>query len=417
MTRFLTLPALISGPRQLLLGAAFLAPLLLAQAQAAAQPATVQPATTQPTTTQSTKPNKAAGLLTVRLEASFPALVGGKKTTVPYHDILLISPERVAAAQAAGKLTPDTVTLFNRFIQKANTPARDAHFEQQDDGTWMVVQHDALILDGDTARTALSKAVLGGDKQLVLTPKVGAAPKRTLDYFASRGITAFLAAGQTSYVGSSEARKTNIHVGAKFFKDRLFEGKVFSFNKFIGPISEQAGYVPGLVIAGERTASGIGGGICQVSTTVFRTLYGAGLGLVERRNHSYQVHYYDPQGLDATIYQPSQDLRFSNPYGPLWFQTEWDDNAETLVVQVFGRPRDFEVKVQQPRTLKSTPAPADKVLVDSSLKPGQRKQVDWAAEGAVIEVDRLFVRAGQTFKQDTLRSHYKPWPNIFLVGK
>lgn len=374
------------------------------------------PAAPAAPSTPTTPAKPKAQLLTVRLEASFPAIVNGKKAMLPYRETLLISPERVAAAQAAGKLSSDTLSLFNDFLKKTIVPARDARFEQQDDGSWLVVQRNALVLDSDAARAALSKAALNGDKLLVLSPKLGAAPKRTLDFFMSRGITSFLAAGQTNYEGSSKARMTNIHAGTKFFQDRLFEGKEFSFNKFIGPISEKAGYVPGLVIAGERTASGIGGGICQVSTTAFRALYGAGFKILERRNHSYQVYYYSPQGLDATIYQPSQDLRFAVS-GPLWFQADWDDKAASLVIQVFGKPRDFEVTVQEPRVLKTTPSPADKTIVDKTLKPGEKKQVDWAAQGAVIEVDRTFTRAGKVFQKDTLKSTYKPWPNIFLVGK
>lgn len=380
-----------------------------------AMPAAPTPASTQPQTSspQPVKPQ----LLTIQMQSNLPALVAGQKTTLPYRETLVISPERAAAVQAAGKLTPDTLGLFDTFLKKANTPARDARFEQQPDGSWAVVQRNALSLDAESARAALTKALLSGDKTLVLSPKVGAAPKRTLDFFAAKGITSFLSAGQTSYAGSSQARMTNIHAGAKFFKDRLFEGKEFSFNKFIGDITEEAGYVPGLVISGERTASGIGGGICQVSTTVFRTLYGAGLKILERRNHSYRVYYYAPQGLDATIYQPSQDLRFANDAGPLWFQADWDDKTASLVVQVFGKPRDFEVHIQEPKVLKTTPAPADKFITDKTLKAGEKKQVDWAAEGAVIEVERQFVRGGKVFKKDTLHSEYKPWPNIFLVGK
>ena len=71
-----------------------------------------------------------------------------------------------------------------------------------------------------------------------------------------------------------------------------------------------------------------------------------------RQNHSYQVHYYDPQGLDATIYQPSLDLKFANDTGgALWFQTEWDDEAATLSVSVFGKARDFTVDIGKPNTL------------------------------------------------------------------
>ena len=167
----------------------------------------------------------------------------------------------------------------------------------------------------------------------------------------------------------------------------------------------------------KSTATGVGGGICQVSTTVFRALYGAGLPIVERRNHSYQVHYYDPQGLDATIYQPSQDLKFANDTGgAVWFQTDWDDAQARLTVNVFGQPRDYTVDIGRPVTLSTRPSPADRLISDPSMRVGQRRQVDWAAPGASLRVTRSFTRAGKVFKTDTLNSTYVPWPNIFMVG-
>ncbi|WP_161882269.1 VanW family protein [Deinococcus alpinitundrae] len=390
----------------------------------AVTPLTPQPAPAQatpvkaPPTATAPKP-KATDSLTLRFEASFPAVVNGKKTTLPYRETLIIPPERLAQLRAQGKVTASLDADLGALLNRVMAPARDARFEVQPDGQWAVVQHNSFKVDTGAARAALAAAIKDGQTTLVrLTPTGSVAPKRTLDYFVSRGITAFLAGGQTGYDGSSPARITNIHVGTRAFQDQLFEGNTFSFNRMLGPITTRAGFVTGLVIAGERTASGIGGGICQVSTTVFRALYGAGLPIVERRNHSYQVYYYDPQGLDATIYQPSQDLRFANDTGgALWFQSDWDDAQKLLVVRVFGKARDFDVQVQEPRILSTTPSPPDKVVTDATLKKGERKQVDWAAEGAVIEVDRLFTRNGQVFKQDTLKSSYRPWPNIFAVGR
>ncbi|MEW6422465.1 MAG: VanW family protein [Deinococcota bacterium] len=362
------------------------------------------------------KPALTAPLL-ITVQADWPALVNGRKTTVPFTRTLTLPGERVAQLRARGIITPSLDADLKTFLNELPKEAQDARFENLWDG-WAVVQRNGLKVDEAQTRANLLAALKdprGVKAAVVISGQV--APQRTLDFFASRGITAHLATGETNYYGSSRARMTNIHVGTRNFQDRLFEGKTFSFNQFVGPVNPQNGYVTGLVIAGERTANGVGGGICQVSTTVFRTLYGAGLPVVERRNHSYQVHYYDPQGLDATIYQPQQDLKFTNDTGgPLWFQAEWNDEEARLSIHVFGRSRDFDVQIGAPRTLSSTAAPPDRMIRDSGLPAGQRRQVDWAAPGAVIEVTRKFVRGGQTFKQDTLKSSYRPWPNIFLVG-
>lgn len=381
------------------------------------QPAPVMPAPV-PSPAAPTPKAPVSTSLTIRFEAALPAVIGGKKTTIPYRETLIIPANRMAQIRPQGQITASLETDVQALIKRVGAAPSDARFELQDSGQWIIVQHNGFTVDGAALRMAVTAAVQSGAAVVEFGAVSSVAPKRTLDYFVSRGVTSFLAAGQTGYDGSSGARMTNIHVGTRAFQDKLFEGKTFSFNQMLGPINTKAGFVPGLVIAGERTASGLGGGICQVSTTVFRTLYGAGLPITERRNHSYQVYYYDPQGLDATIYQPSQDLRFANDTGgALWFQSDWDDQQKLLVVRVFGKARDFEVQVQEPRVLSTKPSPPDKIIVDASLKKGERKQVDWAAQGAVIEVDRLFVRNGKTFKQDTLKSSYRPWPNIFTVGR
>lgn len=355
--------------------------------------------------------------LLITVETTWPALIAGKAGTVPFSRTLTIPGARAAQLRERGRITESLEADLKAFVASLPTTPQDARFEEQWDG-WAIVQKNGLTINLDATRRNVLAALTapnGVKAAVVVTGQK--APARTLDYFRSRGLTAHLSGGETNYYGSSPARVTNIHVGARHFNDRLMEKSTVSFNEMVGPISERAGFVTGLVIAGERTADGVGGGICQVSTTVFRALYGAGLPIMQRQNHSYQVHYYDPQGLDATIYQPSLDLKFRNDTGgALWFQTDWDDVTSSLRVNVFGRPRDFTVELGKPRTLKSTPSPADRLISDPTLAAGQRRQVDWAAPGAVIEVTRSFMRGGKAFKQDVLRSTYRPWPNIYLVG-
>ena len=424
--KFAFSPALLLGG--LMLSASFSA---LAQTEApvtpvpetsppASAPVTPAPAAPAPGTPAPARPAPmASGPILITVRTDIPALIGGQKTTTPFVRTLNIPVERAAQIRQAGKITASLDADLNRFMDMLEKVGQDARFMQlEDGGQWVVVQRNNLKIDREATRANVLKVLQ--DKfevqaNVVVTGQTP--PKRTLDFFAQKGITHFLATGQTGYDGSSPERIKNIHVGATNFKDRLFEGKTFSFNQMIGPISTRNGYVPGLVIAGDQTASGVGGGICQVSTTVFRTLYGAGLGILQRQNHSYQVFYYDPQGLDATIYQPQVDLKFSNDTGGvIWFQTEWDDQEATLSITAFGKARDYQVQVDQPKTLKTVPAPKDRIIYDPTLPAGQRKQVDWAAPGATIEVTRRFVRGGKTFKQDTLRSVYRPWPNIFRVG-
>ena len=391
---------------------------------APAAPAPMTPAPASPTPsmpapkTAPAKPTPTSGPLYVAVHTQIPALIGGKKTTTAFVRTLTIPADRASDLRRSGKISSALGADLNGFFDQLEHAGQDARFMLLEDGRWAAVQRNNLQIDRDATRANVLAALSAtGEARAEVVVKGQTPPKRTLDFFAARGITNFLATGQTSYDGSSPDRVTNIHVGASRFKDRLFEGKTFSFNDFVGPVTAANGYVPGLVISGDQTASGVGGGICQVSTTVFRTLYGAGLPIVQRQNHSYQVHYYDPQGLDATIYQPNLDLKFANDSGgALWFQTDWDDAQKILSVSVFGHAPKYDVVIGEPKTLKTTPSPKDRLISDAKLPVGTRRQVDWAAPGAVIEVTRKFMQGSKTVKQDVLRSNYRPWPNIYRVG-
>ena len=362
------------------------------------------------------QPVPASADLTLVLEVPLKLLQDGQPVAASNRLTLTIPAERAAVLRRGGVISASLEADLRAFARKVGTKPQDARFEQFASG-WALVQRDGVSIDLDRSRASLLTALNNPAINNVMLSFTTVAPARTLSYFTSRGVTSFLATGETNYYGSSRARITNIHVGASKFDNRLFEGKTFSFNTMLGNISAATGFVPGLVISGDRTATGVGGGICQVSSTVFRALYGAGLPIAERRNHSYQVHYYDPQGLDATIYQPSQDLKFANDSGgAIWFQTDWDDANARLSVNVFGQPRDFTVSIGRPVTLSTRPSPANRLIPDATLRVGQRRQVDWAAPGASIRVTRSFTRAGKVFRTDTLNSTYVPWPNIFMVG-
>lgn len=355
--------------------------------------------------------------LVVQLE--YPILKGGRTETRIFTETLTISAKRANTLRRSGQISNKLRQELHSFAQKLATPY-DARFEELSPGEWAIVQRNGVQIDMNLTETRLRSALLTQQVQAIpvaLQQGNVIEPRRTLEFFRSRGITNFYASGASNFYGSSKARVTNIQVGANNFVDRLVEGPVFSFNQVIGPINKQSGYVSGLVIVGDKTASGVGGGICQVSTTVFRTLFGAGLPIIERHNHSYQVRYYTPQGLDATIYQPSHDLKFkNNTGGPLWFQATIDPKHLNLIISVFGRARNYEVLIESPRELSSQPSPPNQNIYDRTLPAGKKVQVEWAAKGSVVEVVRKLMRGNQILRKDILTSRYRPWPNKYRVG-
>ncbi|GAC1412801.1 MAG: hypothetical protein NVSMB66_2930 [Candidatus Doudnabacteria bacterium] len=127
------------------------------------------------------------------------------------------------------------------------------------------------------------------------------------------GIKELVAYGESNYSNSPNNRIFNIKVGVGKETGILIKpGEEFSFNKNLGPVDGEHGFLPELVIKKTGTVPEFGGGLCQVSSTVFRAAMNAGLPITARRNHSYAVGYYSPQGTDATIYPGVQDLKFMN---------------------------------------------------------------------------------------------------------
>ncbi|MEX2033469.1 MAG: VanW family protein [Candidatus Colwellbacteria bacterium] len=156
-------------------------------------------------------------------------------------------------------------------------------------------------------------AALKNGEGSVELPVVKIPPTVTLEKINNLGIKTLISKGESNFVGSSPARTNNIRIGASKYNGFIVPpGQEFSFNKVLGEVDETGGYQAELVIKSGLLIPEYGGGLCQVSTTLFRAAINAGLPIVERRPHSFPVKYYNPQGFDATIYPGVVDLRFVN---------------------------------------------------------------------------------------------------------
>lgn len=138
-------------------------------------------------------------------------------------------------------------------------------------------------------------------------------PAVTAGEINNMGIKTLIGKGVSNFKGSTVNRIRNIKVASSRFDGVLIKpGEEFSFVKTLGDVDEKNGYFPELVIKNGSTEPEFGGGVCQVSTTAFRAAINSGLKITARRNHAYPVSYYDPQGMDSTVYVPQPDLRFKN---------------------------------------------------------------------------------------------------------
>lgn len=238
---------------------------------------------------------------------------------------------------------------------------------------------------------------------------------------AELGIEALVSESTSYFKGSSEGRMKNIDLAAARFDNVVVPpGGIFSFNDHLGEVTKENGFDESLIIFGNRTAVGIGGGVCQVSTTVFRAAFFGGFEIVERWAHGYRVGWYETNsgpGLDATIYSPDVDFRFRNDTEHyLLIKTETDLAAGTLTFRFYGTPTNREVIVGEAKETNRVKPQPPLYEEDPSLPKGVVEQVDWANDGLDVSITRT-VKVGETvIHEDNFISRYRPWRAIFKVG-
>lgn len=246
-------------------------------------------------------------------------------------------------------------------------------------------------------------------------------PKVSTEKINNYGIKELLAEGTSLFQGSIENRAYNINLAATRIHGALIPpGEVFSFNKTVGDINSFTGYKQAYVISGGKTILGDGGGVCQVSTTLFRAAVYAGLPIVERNQHAYRVGYYEQDslpGFDAAIYSPGVDLKFKNDTGKhILIQAFPDMVNYSLSFQLFGTKDNREVIVNKPVILSQSPAPEPEYQDDPGLSKGQVKQIDFAAGGASAYFTRTVKKDGKVIEDNKFVSNYRPWKAIYLRG-
>jgi len=235
------------------------------------------------------------------------------------------------------------------------------------------------------------------------------------------GIKELLGKGNSKFVGSIPGRVHNIELATSRINGRLIPpGDEFSFNNTLGDVSAATGFQPAYIIKEGRTVLGDGGGVCQVSTTLFRAAINTGLPIVERHAHAYRVSYYEQDsgpGLDATVFDPTHDLKFKNDtLNHLLIQAKTNLQDYTLTFELYGTNDGRKVEITKPVVMSQTPPPDDLYQDDPTLPKGVVKQVDWKAWGARVNFDYKVTRNGETINQQSFFSNFKPWQAVFLRG-
>lgn len=243
----------------------------------------------------------------------------------------------------------------------------------------------------------------------------------SLDGINTMGIKELIGSGHSNFAGSSANRRHNIKVGAEKLSGVIIKpGEEFSLVTALGPTTREAGYLPEYVIKGNKTVLEYGGGLCQVATTLFRSALGSGLPITERKNHSYRVSYYEPAGMDATVYSPRPDLKFKN------------DTEHNILIQArFEGSNDmyFDFWGTSDGRLATTTKPVmyniirpgpTQIIETTDLKPGQKKCTESARSGAETYFDYTVIYKAGTLEENKIEtrfhSKYVPWREVCLVG-
>lgn len=280
--------------------------------------------------------------------------------------------------------------LSATVASEVNVDPVNARFAMEDGKVvQFALPKDGSALDSEGTADAINEALLQGKQVAPLAIQI--VRPLIADTVDSKklGIDTLLARGETDFVGSPKNRKANIAVGAARYDGILIApNEEFSFNKFLGPVTKEAGFLPELVIKNNATTAEYGGGLCQVSTTIFRAAIFSGMEITNRRNHSYAVRYYGTPGFDATIYPPYTDFRFlNNTPGYILIQTKIEGTK--LSFEFWGTGDNRTVEVDGPHPYDRKP--------DGAVKATLKQTV---------------IRDGQTLIEDTFYSNYKS-PNLF----
>jgi vancomycin resistance protein YoaR len=245
---------------------------------------------------------------------------------------------------------------------------------------------------------------------------------------ADLGITELVHAESSYFFGSSTARIQNIEISAAEFHGLLIgPGETFSMANAMKEVSLDNGYIEALIIFNGKTIEGVGGGVCQVSTTLFRTAFFSGFPVEERHPHAYRVSYYektagnsrDPglAGLDATVYVPLVDLKFTNDTNYWLLMETYISRPNSRITWKFYSTSDDRSVEWWTTGLVNIVKPKKPFYQENpELTAGEVKQVDWEAEGADVRVDRTVYRHGNILFEDSFFTQYAPWRAVYEYG-
>jgi vancomycin resistance protein YoaR len=292
---------------------------------------------------------------------------------------------------------------------------KDATFKGDGKKAWVVEAVSGKKLDPEETAKALTAAALKTSDRTARAAVVSIEPDLTTEEAQAMGITDVLGSFTTRWEGTPQ-RQTNVRLATKYVNNVLLApGEIFDFDKQVGPRTEKRGYqmAPGIVAPG-RLEDVFGGGICQVSTTLFNAAFFAGLEIIERVNHSIFIEHY-PLGRDATVSAGGPNLRFRNDTQHYILVRGASDGITTKFV-IYGTDegRQVEFTTSEPYDVVER---TDETTKNTLLGTGTSVVVSPGQQGMVVKVVRIVTGPdGKVIHKDTFISEWEMIPRKIDVG-
>ena len=306
--------------------------------------------------------------------------------------------------------------ILEEMTRVVRLPARNALLSvQPDDSIQIIESADGYGVDIEDAWGRFQEAAVDSKAGELPLKMVAIRPARTTEDAQAMGVNGLIAQYTTRFDLKKTNRVFNIRVAAQPLDGfEVKPGQVFSFNKIVGPRSQEAGYKLAPTILNNEFIDSLGGGVCQVSTTLYNTLLLADVQIVERSSHSLVVRYV-PLGQDAAVAYGGKDLRFRNNYNThLLIKSSVVGNSITF--KIYGDTKNKKYVVVTNTTIKELPYKTVN-QPDPTLPSGKQAVKQKGVMGYKVLSYRLVYSGGQLIKKEKLPlSIYNSLDQINLTG-
>jgi len=326
------------------------------------------------------------------------------------------SGSRAWTLQPSVTQTQAVETVAPKLGAAIGTPAKDARFKTTNGAVTIIpskngVGADMALLAADIT-TALKTDATSARAVEIKTTTVE--PALTTEKARTMGVEERISTFTTTYDGSNAPRTSNIHTLGDALDGKLVApGATFSFNGAVGERTAAKGYQEANAIVNGKLVPQLGGGICQVGTTLFNTAFFAGVPILDRQNHSFFISHY-PKGRDATVSWGGPDLKWKNDTKN-WILVSVAYTSDSITISFYGTDPGRNVQYTTGPFTNETPYPVEKVN-DPTLKAGLKLVTDRGETGKKCVVVRTVTSGGQVVRKDTFASNYKPKIEVVRIG-